>query len=84
MRKIFCIFILIFLISPNICFAEDKSVIDLEKDELGITNFLNETKKYSESFSEFDYNKIFNDSVSGKFDTDLIFDKIYSLVRSRN
>ena len=67
---------LIVYIMPNVSFASSKD-LDNEAKKFGISEFLNESKKYS---SEFNLNDIFKESLNGKFDNNKVLGLITKLL----
>ena len=73
---------LIYITIPKYTFASEISndVLEEQKNEYGISSFINEAKKYTE---EFDVSEIFKASVSGKFDNNNII-KLISKILGKN
>ena len=67
---------LIVYITPNVSFASSKD-LDNEAKKFGISEFLNESKKYS---SEFNLNDLFKESLNGKFDNNKVLGLITKLL----
>lgn len=67
---------LIVYIMPNVSFASSKD-LDNEAKKFGISEFLNESKKYS---SEFNLNDLFKESLNGKFDNNKVLGLITKLL----
>ncbi len=69
-RKIIIIVVLIFLTSFKIIYAEGlDDVIKMQEDSLGITDFIQESNKYTEDlFSNMDMQDLFKDALRGKID----------------
>ena len=79
MKKILLYCLLFILFSSNISYATDDVIIS-QMDSLKISNFINESKKYTEEiFPDLDVSKLLNDAISGKFDENSIFKNILNL-----
>lgn len=85
MRKkvIFIIELILILCIPNISNAETESIMEAQKETLGITNFIQSAEKYSnEVLDGVDVSGLINEAISGKINTDSIFKKIISIFGS--
>ena len=75
---------LIILLLTNISYAEDvdtEEVINSQKESFGISDFLNESKKYSGSFfDDMDINEILNNAISGNVNNSTILNKILGVL----
>ena len=95
MKRIVCFFITIILINIplNYSYANSKSNINIQNDdianqtlteqqeEFGISDFIEESKQYTgEFFSDIDINEILQNAINGKVDNDTLFKKILSLL----
>lgn len=78
MKKVLIVIcmVLIVYITPNVSFASSKD-LDNEAKKFGISEFLNESKKYS---SEFNLNDLFKESLNGKFDNNKVLGLITKLL----
>ena len=68
--KIFIIIIFVFLLCAQIVQAEEKNeVMDNQKMQLGVTDFIEQSEKYtSGTFENLDINEILSSAISGKID----------------
>ena len=75
---------LIIILLTNISYAEDvdtEEVINSQKESFGISDFLNESKKYSGSFfDDMDINEILNNAISGNVNNSTILNKILGVL----
>lgn len=86
MKKIIIIFalIIVFLLYPSLCFAEELSqteIISSQKETLNITKFIEEAKKYtSQVFEDVDYGELLNSAIKGDIDNKLLGKSILELL----
>lgn len=65
----------------NIVIANEEETLAEQKEEFGIENFIQNSKKYSADFFEDDdIGKILDDAIKGEVDNNTIFKKILSLL----
>ncbi|MBR3325402.1 MAG: stage III sporulation protein AE [Clostridia bacterium] len=87
MKKILIILLIAImnlLISHNITFASqtnetgiEETTIQEQEEQYGISEFIEQSKKYTENI---DLSQIYNDSITGKFDNNLIMDILLTLL----
>ena len=84
MKKCFLIFlmaIITYFVSPQVMASTDEELISSQADSLGISTFLSDSKKYTEDvFGDIDINEIFQASISGNFDNNMLMDIIFTLL----
>ena len=77
-QLIFFIMIIICSISTKV-FATEKIIEDTQ-EQLGISDFLSESKKYTENvFENLDFSELFNSAIKGNIDNTRITDKIFKI-----
>lgn len=78
---ILVIALIIYSVSPIVQATETKeSLISSQADTLGISTFLNDSKKYTEdTFEDIDLGKLFTDSITGNIDNNKIINIILNL-----
>ena len=84
MKKCFLIFlmaIITYFVSPQVMASTDEELISSQADSLGISTFLSDSEKYTEDvFGDIDINEIFQASISGNFDNNMLMDIIFTLL----
>lgn len=85
MKKIFIILLLlIFLIYPSFCYADETSqedVITSQKESVNISKFIEEAKKYTSNvFEDTDYNELLNSAITGNIDNEKLGKNILNII----
>lgn len=85
MKKILIVFVILsILILPNKVNSQEtntNNIIDSQKDALGISTFLQESKKYSTEFlGDVDINELLNSAISGQIDNNKLLKNAWSLL----
>ena len=85
MKKYFIIFLVViitYFLSPQ-SNAQDKTqenIISSQADALGIKTFLEDSEKYTkDTFEDIDINELFTASISGKLDSSMILNIVFTL-----
>ena len=79
-KKIIILSLLFFIASSTYSLATNSKIIDKQKEKLGISVFINESKKYTQdAYSDLNMNEIFKSAISGKIDNKTIIKKIINL-----
>lgn len=79
MKKVIIIFFILISLCNNL-FANEESILDSQKELLGISDFLNISKKYTaESFREIDLQKIFDEAITGRIGNTNIFNNLLNI-----
>lgn len=80
LKKIIILSFLFIVTSNTYSIATNSEAIDKQKESLGISSFINESKKYTQNiYSDLNMNEIFKSAVSGKIDNSTIIKKITNL-----
>ena len=86
MKKIIILICLIILVTVNISYAEEvdtHEVIESQKENFGISDFLTESEKYSgDFFEDIDIKETLDNAISGNVDNNNILKKVINLVTS--
>ena len=76
-KKIIILSFLLIIASSTHSIATNSEIIDKQKDNLGISTFRNESKKYTQNiYSDLNMNEIFKSAISGKIENKTIIKKI--------
>lgn len=79
-KKIIILSFLFIISSCTHSLATNSEIIDKQKDNLGISTFINESKKYTQNiYSDLNMNEIFKSAISGKIENKTIIKKITNL-----
>jgi hypothetical protein len=79
-NKIIYIFIIVLIILSKSSLATESEILESQQAELNISEFINETEKYTKNvLTDISMENIFNSALSGKVDNDKILSKILSL-----
>ena len=79
-KKIIILLFLFIVASSPHSLATNSEIIDKQKESLGISSFISESKKYTQNiYSDLNMNEIFKSAVSGKIDNSTIIKKITNL-----
>ena len=81
-QKIISLIVLMLItIMPINTKALDENIIEEEQDNLGISSFIENSKKYTgDSFTDLDISSILNSAIEGKIDNSKIYTKILNLL----
>ena len=80
MKKIVLFIFLIICVSSKVL-ATDAEILKSQKEALGISDFINTSKKYIEkNFNEININNIFEEAVTGKIETKNIFNYLFNAI----
>lgn len=80
-RKILYLLLLFIIFINNFVYAEADEIMENQKENFGISNFLKEAEKYSSEFFEgTDISSILNSAIAGKIDNKTIFNKILNFL----
>ena len=86
MKKIIILICLIILVTVNKSYAEEvdtHEVIESQKENFGISDFLTESEKYSgDFFEDIDIKETLDNAISGNVDNNNILKKVINLVTS--
>lgn len=78
--KIFLISLYLICIIPKNVIATDTEILTSQQEELNISQFMKETKKYTEEvLTDIDINDIFNSALTGNIDNKNLLSKILSI-----
>lgn len=84
MKKIIILVLIVFLLYPSFCFAENvtqEEILNSQKDSVNIGKFIEEAKKYtSDVFENTDYNELLNSAITGKLDNKTLAKNILNIV----
>lgn len=84
MKKIIILVLIVFLLYPSFCFAENvtqEEILNSQKDSINIGKFIEEAKKYtSDVFENTDYNELLNSAITGKLDNKTLAKNILNIV----
>lgn len=94
MKKIIILVLIIFLMYPSFCFAEDIStkdisikdisqeeIIDSQKSSVNISKFIEEAKKYtSDVFENTDYNELLSSAITGNINNEQLGKNILNII----
>ena len=84
MKKIIILVLIIFLMYPSFCFAEDISqeeIIDSQKSSINISKFIEEAKKYtSDVFENTDYNELLSSAITGNINNEQLGKSILNII----
>ena len=77
-NKIIFLLIIFIMITNFVCAEEVDSIMKNQEESLGITDFIQESNKYTtDEFSDINLNEIFNSALSGNVDNKKIFRNIF-------
>ncbi len=84
MKKIIILVLIIFLLYPSFCFAEEVSqeeILNSQKESINIGKFIEEAKNYtSDVFEDTDYNELLNSAITGNIDNELLAKNILNII----
>lgn len=84
MKKIIILILIIFLMYPSFCFAEEISeeeIINSQKSSINISKFIEEAKKYtSDVFENTDYNELLNSAITGNINNEQLGKSILNII----
>ena len=84
MKKIIILILIVFLLYPSICFAEEISeeeIINSQKSSINISKFIEEAKKYtSDVFENTDYDELLNSAITGNIDNKELGKSILNII----
>ena len=84
MKKIIILILIVFLLYPSICFAEEISeeeIINSQKSSINISKFIEEAKKYtSDVFENTDYDELLNLAITGNIDNKELGKSILNII----
>lgn len=80
-RKVFIIIIILFIVDIGIAGADEfEEIMKSQEDSLGITDFIQESNKYTtEHFSDVDLQEILQSAISGNIDSKKISSSIFKI-----
>ena len=79
-NKILLIFLISILFTSKFVFAASNDAMEMQKENFGISTFINETEKYTTDFlNKNDISNMINNAISGKVDNKTIYSKILNL-----
>ncbi|MBP3707717.1 MAG: stage III sporulation protein AE [Clostridia bacterium] len=80
-RKLFTIIIILLIVNVGVARADEyEEIIKSQEDSLGITDFLQESNKYTaENFSDIDLQEILQSAISGNIDGKKISSSIFKI-----
>lgn len=78
--KIFVIFLYLICIISKPVVATENEILSSQQEELNISEFINETKKYTKNvLTDVDIGDMFNSALVGKIDNQKILSKILNI-----
>ena len=78
--KIFVIFLYLICIISKPVVATENEILSSQQEELNISEFINETKKYTKNvLTDIDIGDMFNSALVGKIDNQKILSKILNI-----
>ena len=86
MKKYYITFLLVIIIysllpAPKVQAELQENIISSQADSLGISTFLEDSEKYTkDTFEEIDIQELFTASISGKLDSSMILNVIFTLL----
>ena len=86
MKKYYITFLLVIIIysllpAPKVQAELQENIISSQADSLGITTFLEDSEKYTKDiFEEIDIQELYTASISGKLDSSMILNVIFTLL----
>ena len=80
MRKIISVFCILISLC-NLIYATDESVLESQKKLLGISDFINASKEYTqESFKDINLQNIFEDAITGRIGNANLFNSLLNIL----
>lgn len=80
MRKIITIFCILISLC-NLIYATDDSILESQQESLGISDFIDASKKYTqESFEDIDLQNIFEDAITGRIGNTNLFNSFLNIL----
>lgn len=83
-RIILSLVVIILLLYPSVCNAEEISqeeILKIQKDSVNIGKFIEEAKKYTSNiFEDIDYNELLNSAITGNIDNEKLGKGILNII----
>lgn len=80
MKKTLIMIVLFWILFVGNSFSTDEAIINKQKDELKISNFIEEAQKYTKDvFDDVEINTLFSDALKGNFEISSITKSIWNL-----
>lgn len=80
MKKVIILFFTLISLC-NIVYATEDSILDSQQESLGISDFIDTSKKYTEeSFEDLDVQDIFNNAITGRIGNSNLFNNILNIL----
>ena len=81
MKKIICLIIVFVCIISNNCYATDNELMNEQKELFGISDFVEETEKYTKDFfGDIEIGELLNNAIEGNIDNNTILKKVINLL----
>ena len=80
MKKVIILFFTLISLC-NLAYATEDSILDSQQESLGISDFIDTSKKYTEeSFEDLDVQDIFNNAITGRIGNSNLFNSILNIL----